>query len=230
MIGVIIPAHNEADSIGRCVRSVCVAASAPALAGEKVLVVVVADDCCDHTETFAVVSGAVVLSVFKRNVGHARAIGAKTVAHGARWLAFTDADTEVAPDWLFEQLQSQKDAVCGVINVSDWERHPAAVREEFYRSYRDADGHRHIHGANLSCSALAYEKAGGFQPLAFNEDVALVDALIATGASIAWTNRVRVSTSARLDSRAPWGFGATLRAATKRLTQQPDSTVVENAE
>jgi glycosyltransferase involved in cell wall biosynthesis len=231
MIGVIIPAHNEAASIGTCVRSVCAATEAPELRGEKVTVIVVADDCYDHTETFALWAGAVVLSVFKRNVGHARAIGAElAIAYGARWLSFTDADSEVAPDWLAEQQRSQKDAVCGVVNVQSWDSHPATVRQAFYESYQDIDGHRHIHGANLGCSVPAYRKAGGFQPLTFNEDVALVDALIATGASIAWTNRVRVITSARLESRAPWGFGATLRATTACLAQSTASILGENTE
>ena len=53
--------------------------------------------------------------------------------------------------------------------------------------------------------------------MAFNEDVALVDMLIATGAVIAWSNAVRVTTSARVDVRAPSGFGTTLQAASRRL-------------
>ncbi|KAK43788.1 glycosyl transferase [Caballeronia jiangsuensis] len=218
MLAVIIPAHNESELIGACVRSLGVAALHPLLRDEKTIVIVVADDCSDHTEAFAMAAGAVVLSVCKRNVGKARAQGADlAIAHGARWLAFTDADTQVAPDWLSSQLACQTDAVCGVIGITDWTGHPLNVKEEFYKTYRDEEGHRHIHGANLGCSAAAYRKAGGFQPLSFNEDVALVDALIATGASISWSNKARVSTSARLDSRTPWGFGATLRAASGRL-------------
>ena len=227
MIGVIIPAHNEAESIGACVRSVAKAASHPELAGEKVFIVVVADHCSDLTEHFAVIAGAVVISVFKRNVGTARSIGANlAIAHGARWLAFTDADSTVPPDWLVEQVRCGTDVVCGVVSVLDWSEHSTGVRDQFYRDYRDMDDHRHIHGANLSCSVAAYEKAGGFQPLRFDEDVALVGALVAIGASFTWTNRVRVNTSARDDFRVPWGFGATLRAAAQRiarkvLTDQP---------
>jgi len=220
MLAVVIPAHNEAEVIGACVRSVGVAAQHPLLLGEKIFVIVVADDCFDHTDAFAMAAGAVVVSVFKRNVGKARAQGADlAIARGARWLAFTDADTQVAPDWLSSQLACRTDAVCGVIGITDWSGHAFNVKEEFYRTYRDEDGHRHIHGANLGCSTAAYRKAGGFQPLTFNEDVALVDALIATGASVGWSNKVRVSTSARLDSRTPWGFGATLRAASERLAR-----------
>ncbi|WP_309243245.1 MULTISPECIES: glycosyltransferase [unclassified Caballeronia] len=218
MISVIIPAHNEADVIGACVRSVRAASAHPQLKGERVLVIAVADACMDHTEAFASAAGAFVMSVFKRNVGSARAFGAElAIAHGARWLAFTDADTTVPPNWLSAQLRCDADAVCGVINVVDWTEHAEDVRTDFYNNYRDIDGHRHIHGANLGCSVEAYTKAGGFQSLAFNEDVALVDALVATNATIASSNSVMVVTSARLDSRAPRGFGATLRAVSLRL-------------
>ncbi|MFB3129245.1 MAG: glycosyltransferase family 2 protein, partial [Lysobacteraceae bacterium] len=40
MIGVLIPAHNEADSIARCLQSIRVAALHPGLGGEAVEVMV----------------------------------------------------------------------------------------------------------------------------------------------------------------------------------------------
>jgi len=222
MIGVVIPAHNEAALIGPCVHSVQVAAAHPQLAGERVLIVVVADSCSDSTEAIAVSLGALVLSTFKRNVGSARDLGARLiVAHEARWLAFTDADTTVPADWLVQQLECATDAVCGVITVSDWAGHHVETKADFLGTYRDVEGHRHIHGANLGLSAAAYASVGGFQPLTFNEDVALVEALTKSGFSIAWTNKVRVATSARTSARAPCGFGATLRAVSNRFAGRP---------
>ena len=211
MIGVIIPAHNEAALIGRCLNSVSAAACAAGLNGEAVMVAVVIDDCSDDTGTIALQRGAVVLPVAARNVGVARAAGASAcLAAGARWLAFTDADSEVADDWLVQQLRSGADAVCGTVRVRDWGDYGAAMRSHYASTYTDADGHGHIHGANLGVSAAAYRRAGGFPALACSEDVALVQALQATGASIAWTAQARVWTSARKDFRAQGGFGATL--------------------
>lgn len=74
-------------------------------------------------------------------------------------------------------------------------------------------------GENVGVSARAYQAVGGFRSLESNEDVALVDALRAVEATIAWGANVRVVTSSRLDSRAPAGFGATLRAAGQRLAR-----------
>jgi glycosyltransferase involved in cell wall biosynthesis len=211
MLGIIIPAHNEATHIGVCVSAARRAASHHQLLGEEVRVIVVADHCTDDTALVASGMGADVISVSARNVGIARAQGAeRALALGARWLAFTDADSIVADDWLVQQLDCRADAVCGVISIHDWSPHETAVREHFGRTYTDADGHRHIHGANLGVSAHAYLHVGGFAPLETSEDVALVEALVAAGAHIAWSASPRVVTSARTDFRATKGFGATL--------------------
>lgn len=211
MIAVIIPAHNEADLSGACVTSVKAAAASPELNGEQVMVLVVADNCTDGTGDIVGALGAIAIAVNFRNVGQARAAGAaRALDAGARWLAFTDADSVVAPDWLAAQLRQQADAVCGTVAVEDWQEYGERMRSHFADSYHDRDGHRHIHGANLGVCANAYRRAGGFPPLKSSEDVALVNALIASGAKVAWSAAPRVVTSARRDFRAPDGFGATL--------------------
>lgn len=211
MIAVVIPAHNEEALTGACVASVQAAARSPRLAGERVMVVVVADSCADGTAGIAQALKAVALRVNFQNVGQARAAGAaKALRAGARWLAFTDADTVVGEDWLAAQLRQQADAVCGTVAVEDWQGYGEHMRSHYARTYHDHDGHRHIHGANLGVCAKAYRRVGGFPPLHSSEDVALVNALIASGARVAWSAAPRVVTSARRDFRAPDGFGATL--------------------
>ncbi|MBN9408458.1 MAG: glycosyltransferase family 2 protein [Burkholderiales bacterium] len=213
MIGVVVPAHNEEELLGPCLRALRRAAHHPSLAGERVRVLVVLDDCSDRSAAVVRRHRACALQLSERNVGAARAAGAaRMLSAGARWLAFTDADSEVAPDWLAAQLALGADAVCGTVQVDDWGKHELAqaVRARFERDYRDADQHRHIHGANLGVSAQAYRRAGGFAPLACHEDVALVRALQDCGAHVAWSARPRVRTSARLAARAPEGFGDTL--------------------
>ena len=116
----------------------------------------------------------------------------------------------MAPDWISAQLAQRKDAVCGTVAVRDWGAYGETMRAHYDATYTDADCHRHIHGANLGISAKAYQQAGGFQALESSEDVALVDSLRASGASIAWSAAPRVFTSARRVFRAPGDFGATL--------------------
>lgn len=219
MLAVIVPANNEEAVIGMCLRSVETAACWPGLRGETVLVIVVLDACTDGTAVVAAQAGAFVVSVQARNVGIARAEGARlALSMGARWLAFTDADTVVAPDWLHVQTSLCSDAVCGTIGVTDWGTFGEPMRRHFDATYTDADGHQHIHGANLGVSAQAYQRAGGFEPLACSEDVALVRALEAVGARIAWSAAPRVVTSARRASRAEGGFGTTLQRVSEAHT------------
>lgn len=213
MIGVVIPAHNEQALIAACLNSIRAAANCSDLLGEDVQTVVVLDHCHDLTGELALQHGALTLPIDERNVGMARAAGADLmIRNGARWLAFTDADTRVSPRWLSDQLALQRDAVCGTVSVSEWTGYGDRMRRHFDATYTDADDHRHVHGANLGVSTSAYLRAGGFQPLRSSEDVALVTRLAEVGASIAWSARPRVVTSARKTFRAPGGFGATLAA------------------
>lgn len=216
MIGIVVPAHNEEAVIGKSLAAMRIAASHPALGGEEVEILLVLDSCNDATGDIALAHGIATHCVDARNVGRARAAGADRILEkGARWLAFTDADTIVSPEWLVRQLELDADAVCGSIGIDDWSAHGPdadAIREHFARTYHDVDGHRHIHGANLGVSAAAYVRAGGFPALSCSEDVALVAALQASGARIAWSAAPRVQTSARSDARARGGFGDTLLA------------------
>ncbi len=214
MIGVVIPAHDEAVLIDRCVRAAHQAAAHSELAGETVEIVFVADSYSDATVELAAAAGASVVVVNACNVGMARAAGADwLLERNARWLAFTDAVTIGEPDWLVHQLARNVDVVCGTVEVTDWSPHAqdaGFLQEHFARTYSDLDGHRHIHGANLGIAATAYLRSGGFQPLASSEHVALIAALQASGARFAWSAAPRVATSARTDAKARGGFGDTL--------------------
>lgn len=207
MIGVVVPAHNEEDSLAACLDALLRAASHPGLLGEPVRIIVVLDACTDGSASIALSRPVTTLSLTARNVGQARLHGAaQLLAAGARWLAFTDADSIVGDSWLHDQLSLGSDAVCGCVVVDDWSEHSSTVQTRYLAHYQDRDGHRHVHGANLGVSAQAYAQAGGFCALALGEDVALVNALLASGASVAWSALPRVTTSARKMARAPGGF------------------------
>ncbi|MGD9943394.1 MAG: glycosyltransferase family 2 protein [Burkholderiaceae bacterium] len=215
MIGVCIPAHNEEAFIDRCLSSVTLAARHPGLGGEPVQIVVVQDDCSDGTAERVARWEVLGVEISHRNVGLARAVGAQhLLAAGARWLAFTDADTSVSEAWLVHQLSFGTDVVCGTVDVSDWESHGTqanAARAHFLATYQDRDGHRHVHGANLGIDAQTYQRIGGFEALICSEDQDLIDRLQAACVSIAWTALPRVMTSARPYSRVNAGFAAALR-------------------
>lgn len=211
MIGVIVPAHNEATLIGACLRSVWRAALCAGLCGEEVKVFVALDRCQDDTGQIAAALGAEVVPVHG-NVGIARAAAAHAaIGAGARWIASTDADSRVPHDWLSGQLACAADAFCGTVGVDDWEGYEPRVRAAFQASENHCEGHPHVHGANLGVDARWYVRCGGFLPLPAHEDVALVQALVIAEARIARLAQPTVITSARRDPRAEHGFGDYLR-------------------
>jgi glycosyltransferase involved in cell wall biosynthesis len=224
---IVIPARDEEDRIGGCLRSVIEAAS---VAREALRVdtwiVVVADGCSDRTVHLAteVLGGhpGEVLVGDWGEVGSARRVGVVAgLAHlrhlpAEVWIANTDADCEVPRDWLTTQLAHAErgaDAVLGIVTVDHFDEHDAGVEATFSERYHlHADGsHDHVHGANLGVRANRYIGAGGWPQVAHAEDHALCHALERVGATLVRTIEVTVVTSGRRHGRAPNGFAEMLR-------------------
>jgi hypothetical protein len=149
-------------------------------------------------------------------------------------LVATDADTVPAPAWLAWTLREMEtaDAVMGriLIDANEWRRLPQPVRdmltdENAYhfaiarlktlidpKPYDPWPRHWQRSGPSFALRTAAYDLAGGVPPVRTLEDIALYDALERTGARIRHSLRVRVTTSARLESRAAGGFGARVKA------------------
>ncbi|MFK0264126.1 glycosyltransferase [Streptomyces angustmyceticus] len=221
-IAVVIPAHNEEALLARALAAVHTAAHHPALAGLQVMTVVAADACVDDTAKVADRAGASVLHLGAQNPGSARAAAARHALAtlgsptSVMWIASTDADSIVPPDWLAFQLDQARDgweAVVGTVTVTRWPpvRRLADRHHEHYYASRPARGalwrHPHVHGANLGVAAEAYQQVGGFRALPVGEDHALVSALEQNGHRVLRTADCPVETSSRLRPRAVGGFG-----------------------
>lgn len=222
--GVVVPAHNEEELLPACLAALCRSAS---LAAVPVRLLVVADTCTDRSAAIARAHDAQVIDTRARNVGAARAAGmaellrpdlvgtADPLEPAAIWLATTDADTVVPPDWLSRQLRwadQGRDLVLGTVAVADWTGHPAHVPAAFDAHYAFGDGpHPHVHGANIGIRGSAYLAAGGFRPLRTAEDHALVAAATEAGCSVLRAADLTVQTSSRRHARAPHGFGHLLQ-------------------
>ncbi|CAH9420018.1 MULTISPECIES: glycosyltransferase [Streptomyces albovinaceus subgroup] len=242
-VAVVVPAHNEAEHIVACVRSIRVAADH--VGPLPVHTVVVADACTDITAALAAREGAHTVSIDRRNVGAARAVGvlhalALLGSTSGIWLAMTDADSTVPAHWLTRQIAWARrghDAVLGTIRLAPASQgacryarseHDAA----YYRTRPAAEDntaweHPHVHGANMGVSATAYRHVGGFAPLTTSEDHDLVARLTQAGHRIARTDDHPVHTAGRLRGRAPAGLADLLRslyppARTYALTAPPD--------
>lgn len=225
MIAILIPAHDEESLIGACLQSALAASRWSGLLGEEAIVVVALDRCTDGTGAIAAAAGAHVIVSEAGTVGGTRAAAATyAIGLGARWLAMTDADSRVPPNWLEAQLAHGCDAFCGVVHVEDWQDYPAAMPAAFVGREQVRDGHPHVHGANLGISASAYLAVGGFRPLPVSEDVELIERVAARGLRIARKPAPLVSTSARRLARARGGFADYLADLEATLVAVPGST------
>lgn len=238
-IGVVVPVHDEEAELPGCLAALRRAVRHPGVRGVRIIVTVVLDACTDASAEVAQrgligLEGAVI-AVQARAVGAARAAGAEHVLAAAVgtatsdiWLATTDADTRVRPDWLAEQRALANegiDAVAGIIEIRDWSAHPGRVRVAYEgmlaARLRPGGRHAHVYGASLGCRASAYRNVGGFAALTAHEDQTLWAALRAAGHRTVGSTRVAVVTSGRRSPRAPQGLG-TLLLDLGAATQQAD--------
>lgn len=214
-VGVVVPAHDEAQHIGACLRSV-LAALPPGL---DAAVCAVLDRCTDGTAEHVpdgvdVIRNdrAVPVGVL-RDRGLRRALS-RLAAHPRErvWLLSTDADTVVGPDWVRDHLRhahTGADAVAGLADLDDPATLSPAARRAYGRLLRDGhhvDGHAHVYGANLGIRADAYLAVGGFPAPQHGEDHALAVRLRAAGFRLVTALDGRVRTSARTRGRASGGL------------------------
>ena len=204
-VAVIVPVHDEEALLPGCLESLRAAGARRVIA--------VLDACTDRSPAIARAYGVRVVELAARNVGAARHAGAvEALRAGAAWLASTDADSLVPPDWLVRQLAYARDGadvVAGTVRVSDWTGWPPGLAARYAERY--ARRHDHVHGANLGLSARAYRRTGGFPALRLAEDRAIVHRALRAGLRVRWATDLPVRTSARPTSRTLGGFATHLR-------------------
>lgn len=218
---VVVPVRNEEQLLGLALAHLRTAMDRIDGCGRlRSRLVVVLDDCTDRSAAIAKEAAAAdaritVVSTGARCVGAARALGVSTALADADpsslqrwWIANTDADTRVPPDWLelsANAADAGADALVGTVEPDRAELGPARFAA-WRTAHVTTDGHPHIHGANLGVRASAYLRAGGFQPVPSDEDVRLVHALRSQGATVRSIGSPTVITSARLRGRLSHGF------------------------
>jgi glycosyltransferase involved in cell wall biosynthesis len=222
-VGVAIPARNEEYLLPRCLRSIHQAREA--VSGlATVDIVVVADSSTDRTLDIATKmlgSSGRAVCIHAGMVGAARAMGARLLLDRAacqlsrHWIANTDADCVVPPDWLVSQLalaEASIEAIAGIVSVDSFDEHSPETPARFRSSYTIEPGglHPHIHGANMGVRADLYVRAGGWLPLDTAEDHDLWRRLSQKGARRLSTSCISVQTSGRRIGRAPKGFAGAL--------------------
>lgn len=243
-LGVVVPAHNEAERLPACLRALHRAALHPATAGITVRALVVLDACRDRSANVVAAEARRwaripedarparpaptlrSLVTTANNVGAARAAGCAALVRDLRelrpetaWLASTDGDSAVPPQWLAHQVGLHRRGVqawAGTIVVDDGGEHSPEGLQRFRVLYRGegTGDHPHEHGTNLGFTVAAYQRSGGFRPLPTGEDRDLLRRMRDASIPVVSGIGAPVRTSSRRDGRAPHGFAATLEAIT----------------
>lgn len=221
-VGVVVPAHNEEDHIGRCLESILTALASVSV---QTAVCVVLDRCTDRTaERAAAVDGThTTIGLLPQReqvtIGALRNRGAGWLldhlgehAVSAVWLLSTDADTTVTPGWVRDHLghaESGAHAVAGLADLDDPTELSPAARLAYARIVREGthrDGHLHAYGANLGIRGDVFRSVGGFPEVPHGEDHGLVARVRQGGHRLVTALDGRVCTSARTRGRAVDGL------------------------
>ena len=210
----VIPARNEQALLADCLAAV---ADAVANCTIPARTIVVLDSCADASVDICSRHRVETVEVGFANVGQARHAGVERalrlpIPFQSTWIANTDADSRVPPDWLSEQIRLANDGadvVLGVVTLAD--EGQASVHQAHQSAYahrvRPDGTHRHIHGANLGIRASTYLESGGFPPLTDHEDRELIRRARALGRALVVTSTgLRVQTSGRTEGRCHDGF------------------------
>jgi glycosyltransferase involved in cell wall biosynthesis len=248
-VGVVVPVHNEEELLGPALDALEGAFSGVMHRGIECRTAIVLDRCSDHSATIArhwarslarleaPRQSVVVLRCRSAGVGEARRLGAATLLRKWRtlsprniWLATTDADSRVPPEWLAAQLaahESGADVWTGRVSVEDWSPYEERTARLWNEAY-DAE-QVPVHGASLGFNAQMYLDAGGFAALGTGEDRALHRAILAAGGYALEDEELRVITSGRRLARAPLGFAHALSSFDDEVQVQvhgPDGELV----
>ncbi len=139
----------------------------------------------------------------------------------------TDADSQVAPDFIYELRRSFNNPEVSAVGASL--RVEEVISDGLFASLRnyftlerqlrqaaqkDATFdlmHSHFSGAGFAVRQGAYEAVGGLTPFPYNEDKHFYYKLLQRDARISMNDRLLVHTSGRLAGRTEWGMAAQFR-------------------
>jgi len=233
-LAVVIPARNEGERLGACLRSVREAVARLREEGHRlhVRIVVVLDSCTDDSRDIAAsFAGVTLVHTGYSNVGAARATGVRWALQALRgtpehtWIANTDADSTVPTAWLVDQLDHAgygADLTLGAVEPVLAEL-TSGQRAAWHLAHPRGAEIGTVHGANLGVRASVYLAAGGFEVRSEHEDVRLVENVRELGGAVVNLDGAPVLTSGRSIGRTPGGYAGYLASLE---TERIDAVVV----
>ncbi len=141
-------------------------------------------------------------------------------------LVSTDADSQLAPDFVTELMQTfaspnvhaagamllVKDEIGGPVfdNLRTYFSLEKQLRQRAQREVAFDLVHSHFSGAGFAVRQQMYAEVGGLSPLPYNEDKYFYQKLLQRDACIKMNDRLIIYTSSRMAGRTEWGMAAQL--------------------
>jgi hypothetical protein len=249
---VAIPVRDEGERLPACLRALALQRDrlGRSIPPTLVRIVVFANNCADQSANLArKLGGALSLDVrvvearLPASSAHAGAARRAVMDLAEAWLIerhegdgvilTTDADSQVAPNWIAENLaafEAGAEAVLGRIDLDGEGKflpealHRRGELEDAYErlltelswrldplEHNPWPHHATISGASLGVTRTAYRRVGRLPRVPLGEDKALITLLSREDARIRYCPSVQVITSGRTNGRAPGGVADTLR-------------------
>jgi hypothetical protein len=248
---VAIPVKDEEERLPACLRALARQCDrfGRSIPPPLVRIVVFANNCSDRSASLARELGGglsldvrVVEARLPPAVAHAGSARRAVMDLAEAWLVeagekdgvilTTDADSQVAPNWIAENLAAFEAGAEAVLGRIDLDEEGAYLPEALHRrgaledtyerlltelsrlldplEHNPWPHHATISGATLGITRSAYCRVGRLPRVPLGEDKALVDLLSRADARIRYCSTVHVITSGRTKGRAPGGVADTL--------------------
>jgi Glycosyl transferase family 2 len=248
---VAIPVRNEEERLPACLRALArqLDRSGQPIPPKAVRIVLFANNCTDQSASLARKLGgdlSLDVRVFEARLppaaadaGNARRaamdVAEAWLVAGGEWdgvILTTDADSQVAPDWIAENLAAFRAGAEAVLGRIDLDGEGKLLPEALHRRGELEDTyerlltelswlldplehnpwphHATISGASLGIIRTAYCRVGRLPRVALGEDKALIALLSRQDARIRYCPTAHVITSGRINGRAPGGVADTL--------------------
>jgi hypothetical protein len=248
---IAIPVRDEEERLPACLRALARQSdrSGRSISPTQVRVVLFANDCTDRSASLARQLGAglsldlrVVEARLPPAVAHAGSARRAAMDLAEAWLVeggesdgvilVTDADSQVAPNWIAENLAAFAAGAEAVLGRIDFDEEGAYLPEALHRRGQLEDTYERLltelswlldplehdpwphhattSGASLGVTRAAYCRVGRLPRVPLGEDKALVGLLYHHDARIRHCPTAHVITSGRTDGRAPGGVADTL--------------------
>lgn len=183
-ISIIVPAYNEEELLPLCLASLI-----PQARERNAEIIVVDNNSTDRTAAIVLEAGVRVIRELRQGVVFAIAAG--VAAAQGQIIAFTDADTVVAPDWLAVINQAFADS--SIVATTG----PVHYKELRWMNALHRLTPRDLWGANMAIRQSALDRVGGIDcAYSMGWDIMLSKSLSRVG-TIRYNKHLRVTTSSR---------------------------------